>query len=363
MQATGAETVKVAVKANRLSDCVPLLDLAARARGGDGLIAIAMGPHGLATRVLPARFGSRWTYAGEIDAVGQLTAESLLNTYRFRSIGPSTRIYGLVGGGSLSAFVVAGDAQRRVRSRACGCGLCAVSSRGRRRLSGLWPRARHQRRERDDPAQGVAVRSRRRGVSGREPHRRDQHDSRRGRPVDRRQHGRHRIPRAAQRSDRAPRPARVRARRRRRGACGDRGPRVDGLQRAFARPQSGRRPRTWRFARRSSSAPGRRSLAAGTSWSTARRSGRTRGSTTLRSRPASSPAATSTTWSTTRPRRVCVRDAAAAGCQALGGLEMLVAQAEEQFQWWTDVKPPKGVMREAATKRLAEFTRDENYVV
>ncbi len=43
-----------------------------------------------------------------------------------------------------------------------------------------------------------------------------------------------------------------------------------------------------------------------------------------------------------------LRDAAAAGCQTIGGLEMLVAQAQEQFQWWTDVRPPAGVMREAA---------------
>jgi len=63
------------------------------------------------------------------------------------------------------------------------------------------------------------------------------------------------------------------------------------------------------------------------------------------------------------PATRLVREAAAAGCQALGGLEMLVAQAQEQFQWWMDVKPPRGMMREAAMKRLAEFTRDENYVV
>jgi shikimate 5-dehydrogenase len=42
---------------------------------------------------------------------------------------------------------------------------------------------------------------------------------------------------------------------------------------------------------------------------------------------------------------------------------MLVAQAREQFHWWTGVRPPAGVMREAARKRLAEFMRDENYVV
>jgi shikimate 5-dehydrogenase len=57
-----------------------------------------------------------------------------------------------------------------------------------------------------------------------------------------------------------------------------------------------------------------------------------------------------------------LRDAARAGCEAIGGLEMLVAQAHEQFHWWTGVRPPAGVMREAAVKRLAEFMRDENYV-
>ena len=46
-----------------------------------------------------------------------------------------------------------------------------------------------------------------------------------------------------------------------------------------------------------------------------------------------------------------------AGCQTIGGLEMLVAQAVEQFEWWTGSKPPAGVMREAALKRLAEFMR------
>jgi shikimate dehydrogenase len=58
-----------------------------------------------------------------------------------------------------------------------------------------------------------------------------------------------------------------------------------------------------------------------------------------------------------------LREAARAGCQTIGGLEMLVAQAREQFQWWTGVRPPNGVMRDAATKRLAEFMHDEDYVV
>ena len=58
-----------------------------------------------------------------------------------------------------------------------------------------------------------------------------------------------------------------------------------------------------------------------------------------------------------------LRDAARAGCRTIGGLEMLVAQAHEQFHWWTGVQPPPAVMRDAALERLAEFMRDEDYVV
>jgi len=58
-----------------------------------------------------------------------------------------------------------------------------------------------------------------------------------------------------------------------------------------------------------------------------------------------------------------MREATGMGCQTIGGLEMLVAQAQEQFEWWTGTKPPAGVMREAALKRLAEFMRNENHVV
>jgi len=58
-----------------------------------------------------------------------------------------------------------------------------------------------------------------------------------------------------------------------------------------------------------------------------------------------------------------MREATKAGCQAIGGLEMLVAQALEQFEWWTGRKPPSGVMREAALKRLAEFMGNEDHVV
>ena len=53
-----------------------------------------------------------------------------------------------------------------------------------------------------------------------------------------------------------------------------------------------------------------------------------------------------------RPTRL-LRDAAAAGCRTLDGLDMLVAQAVRQFAWWTGVTPEARVLREAAEGRLA----------
>lgn len=47
-----------------------------------------------------------------------------------------------------------------------------------------------------------------------------------------------------------------------------------------------------------------------------------------------------------------LREARAAGCETVGGLGMLVAQAEEQFRLWTGRVPPPGVMLEAARRKL-----------
>jgi shikimate 5-dehydrogenase len=41
-------------------------------------------------------------------------------------------------------------------------------------------------------------------------------------------------------------------------------------------------------------------------------------------------------------------DATAAGCTTIGGLEMLVAQAEKQFEIWTGQAPPAGLFQQAA---------------
>jgi len=47
-----------------------------------------------------------------------------------------------------------------------------------------------------------------------------------------------------------------------------------------------------------------------------------------------------------------MREAAAVGCQTLGGMEMLVAQARRQFKLWTGRDAPGGVMHAAALRGL-----------
>jgi shikimate dehydrogenase len=47
-----------------------------------------------------------------------------------------------------------------------------------------------------------------------------------------------------------------------------------------------------------------------------------------------------------------LREARDAGCETLGGLAMLVAQAAEQFRLWTGEAAPEDVMSEAAQRGL-----------
>jgi shikimate dehydrogenase len=56
-----------------------------------------MGPAGLPTRVLAAHFGSCWSYAGDGYAPGQIVAERMLAEFRFRDVTPRTAIYGITG--------------------------------------------------------------------------------------------------------------------------------------------------------------------------------------------------------------------------------------------------------------------------
>src|SRR5439155_1067564 len=48
-----------------------------------------------------------------------------------------------------------------------------------------------------------------------------------------------------------------------------------------------------------------------------------------------------------------------AGCRTIGGLEMLLAQAEGQFKAWTGAAPPSDAMREAVLTYLEEQENEE----
>jgi 3-dehydroquinate dehydratase / shikimate dehydrogenase len=93
MRQVGAGTIKIAITAARVSDALVL-----RPIGADrDAVVIAMGNPGLPSRLLASRFGSRWTYAGDAIAPGQIPASRMLDEFRFRDVGPSTAIYGVVG--------------------------------------------------------------------------------------------------------------------------------------------------------------------------------------------------------------------------------------------------------------------------
>lgn len=93
MRTLGAEVVKVAIPARRLSDALPLRSVT---RDG-GTVVIAMGASGIPSRALAAHFGSRWTYAGNGVVPGQVPASRMVEELRFRDVSATTAVYGVVG--------------------------------------------------------------------------------------------------------------------------------------------------------------------------------------------------------------------------------------------------------------------------
>lgn len=92
MRASGAGHIKIAVTAHRLCDTLPLLPIARVGRA----VVIGMGEAGVPSRLLAARYGSAWSYAGDGVAPGQLPAHRMLDLFRFRQVGAGTRIFGVV---------------------------------------------------------------------------------------------------------------------------------------------------------------------------------------------------------------------------------------------------------------------------
>ena len=100
MRATGAATIKVAVSVNRVSQTLCLKNIA---REGPAVV-IGMGELGVTSRLLAGHFGSRWTYAGDGVAPGQVPARQMIDDYGFRRVGRSTRIFGVVSTNALHSL-------------------------------------------------------------------------------------------------------------------------------------------------------------------------------------------------------------------------------------------------------------------
>lgn len=102
MKEVPARILKIVVRARDATDCLPVFKLMKRARSeGRELVAIAMGEAGLATRILGPSRGSLMAY-GALDnthatAPGQITARDLRELYRIQHITEETLVLGLMG--------------------------------------------------------------------------------------------------------------------------------------------------------------------------------------------------------------------------------------------------------------------------
>jgi 3-dehydroquinate dehydratase/shikimate dehydrogenase len=361
MRATGAQVVKVAATVGHLAECVPLLELGARHRPDGEIVVLGMGDRGLSTRLLAGRFGSAWTYAGTIRDIGQISAASMVNVFGFREIGDATALYGIVGG-SIAHSV--SPSMHNAAFRALG--LDAV----------YLPLPATSAADYVTFARAIGMS----GASVTIPHKValldavDDVD-----PVARRigaintirvEDGRW----VGRNTDAGGflQPLRERVA-------------IDGLRAAVvgaggaaravvvALASSGCRVRV--HARQRAKAEPVAMLASAEvgewppepgSWDllincTPIGMYPRVDDTPVPREHLTGPYVYDLVYNPTATR--LLRDAASMGCQTIGGLEMLVAQAQEQFRWWTGRQAPGGVMRDAALMRLSEFARDENHVV
>lgn len=105
LEGRGAGAIKAAGMAARPEDALTALRLYESTQLP--AIAIAMGAHGVASRILALRHANcLLTYCaldtGEVVAPGQISVEAIRNVYRARSIGGATRAIGVVSCGTVS---------------------------------------------------------------------------------------------------------------------------------------------------------------------------------------------------------------------------------------------------------------------
>lgn len=94
MRATGAEVVKIAVAVDSLNAGAELLRVG---EVSDRRVIIGMGIAGIPTRILAGRYGMCWTYAGEAVAPGQQRLDQMRERFRVRRVTRKTLVYGVLG--------------------------------------------------------------------------------------------------------------------------------------------------------------------------------------------------------------------------------------------------------------------------
>jgi 3-dehydroquinate dehydratase/shikimate dehydrogenase len=353
MLATGAEIVKVAATTSRLSDAVVLLEASERARAAGRLITIGMGDHGLVSRVLPSRFGSPWSYAGDLSGIGQLTADSLVHAFRFREIDRSTALYGVVG--SPVAHSVS-PAMHNAAFRACGVNAVYLP----------LPAA-----DIEDYA-AFAKAFRLEGASVTVPYKvamcakvdeMSELATRVGAVNTVHAIGSRRI------GDNSDVPGFLMPLREQLPLAGARAAVLGagGAARAVAVALGSASARVTVHARNRQRASEVAALASGEvgPWPPERGTWDVLVNTTpigMHPNVEDTPVAAGDLSGSLvydlvyNPRTTrLLRDAARAGCRTIGGLDMLLGQARAQFEWWTGIRPPDDVMREAAIARLTAF--------
>jgi 3-dehydroquinate dehydratase / shikimate dehydrogenase len=350
MATTPASVVKIAITAHALADTLPVFALH-RSLEARRFVGIAMGVPGLPTRILAARVGCCWTYAGAAWAPGQVPADRLAGEFGFRRVRPTTAVYGVVGapiGHSLSPAMhnaaFAGESIDAVylplQAASADDFLAFADALDLRGASVTSPFkvALAGRARGDDMAGRVgAVNTLRRDAGGWLATNTDVHGF-----LD---------PLRARTSLAGLRAAIL-------GAGGAARAAAMGLrgERAHVTVHARRPEQAALVARELGTAAGG-ALPEPGSWDVL-----------VNATPVgTTPDVERSPMPADRldgrlvydlvynpPRTRLLREAAAAGCDTLGGLAMLVAQAQRQFEWWTGRRPDAAVMLAAAERRLAE---------
>ena len=103
VSSTNADVLKIAVSTRDITDTIEVWKLLERARSdGRQLIPIAMGEAGKWTRILGLAHGAYLTYAaldtGGETAPGQITAREMIDVFRVKELDESTDVYGIIAG-------------------------------------------------------------------------------------------------------------------------------------------------------------------------------------------------------------------------------------------------------------------------